>query len=213
MFDVARTAGILRGRFYAGKDTVNTVRVYRVPEGTPCLPFPHSFLHPYWLGKEHPSEPGDSAVPVGFFTRGIKYDKGALPPNFKAGAAPIGTPQQWQQGSAQGEGLVWEGGFSTACRGLPAPQGQACATGCPECPLVSPVWVVDTEDFGPLTAGVVVKRTGCEWNSQTVAASPACPTGTAAAWSVTLEAPFAGFTDGVVVTRGLNQWSSCCIGA
>ena len=119
---------------------------------------------------------------------------------------------QWQEGSVYpgDQPLVWQAGFSTACRGLPAvPEGMACTTGCDQCPLISPLWFVGGFlDFAGLQEAVVTKREGCLFSSECVPA-PGCPTGTSASWEVVLDAPFAGLTSASIWYTG-GVFSNCC---
>lgn len=196
-------------RFWRDRDTVTKVRWYRVPADTPCLPIPHAFMRTDWLPTKFEDNPGEGAVLVGEYTRGGQYDKGALPVGWRPPTHYVGTPEQWLDGSTfpANPPLVWRGGFSTACKAKDKPEGMACETGCPVCPVVSPIWTMEFADFAGFSAVPLVHTVGCEFSSRCVA-GPDCET--AAAWEVIPEMDFGGLTGAVIKTKGDLTWSSCC---
>lgn len=210
---MGRVAGFRRIKPWRNRDDTILVRYYRVPWGTEPLPVTSSFMRTDWLPevlKKAEDNPGEGAVEVGEFTGGGKYDKGGRPAGWRPPTHFIGTEEQWLLGSEfpKHQPLVWRGGFSTACRAPDKPEGQACATGCDQCPLVSPIWIADSfEDFAGFTQGVLVQTQGCEFSTKCVP-GPGAPT--AAAWEVVPEESFGGLTGGVIHSRGNLTWSGCC---
>lgn len=216
--DIARVCGQFQVKPWANRPDLVTVRVYRVPDDTPALPFAHRFLLPDWDGMEFAydplEDPGITQPAIGFRPKRVRYDQGALPAGWRPPTGWIGTESQWLNGSVYpaDQPLVWQGGFSTACRAVCAvPPGKACATGCDQCPLVSELWCVSGfTDFAGLQETVICKREGCYFSSECVPAA-GCPTGTSPAWQVVLDQPFAGLTNAALPWRGAD-WNNCCPG-
>ena len=220
-----RVCGKWAMKFWENSNDLVSVRWYRVPDGTPALPFAHRFMHSSWdagmfrpkqfgmQGRDFLVQPGEQGLAVGELADRLAYDAGALQVGWRPPTKWIGNRRQWVEGSTVGvdQPLVWRGGWSSACKTPDVPPvGMACATGCPVCPRISPVWIVATPDFAGFSQCAIVKREGCEFTSA-CAPAPGCPTGTAAAWQVVVD-PFGGLTGGVVAIRPNGTWSTCCNG-
>lgn len=210
--------GTFRVKPWANRPDTVLVRTYRVPDDTPALPFAHRFLLPDWDGQEFeydPSgDPGITQPAIGFRPKRVRYDRGALPAGWRPPTHFIGSEDQWLNGSIwpRDQPLEWHGGFSTACRAACAViEGEACGTGCDQCPLVSELWCVGGfDDFAGLTETVVCKREGCMFSSECVPAG-GCPTGTSPAWQVVYEESFAGLDPAALPWRG-RDFNNCCRG-
>ncbi len=226
MVDNVTTCGYYWVKFWANSDVKTLVRVYRVPFGTPALPFPHRFLNPSFDGRRYPKrypaglrgldfilEPGEPGLPVGFFFDKVRYDRGSLPAGYVPPTGWVGSLRQWQEGSILGVDppLTFNGPFSAGCRPPASPNAQACAVGCDQIPLTSGIWQMEGfTPFAGFTPTALVKREGCVWSSACVPGGPQCPDGTAAAWQVVPSADQGGVVGGVVAYKRANVWSSCC---
>lgn len=212
-------------KFWSNSDVLTLIRWYRVPEGTPALPFPHRFLSTDYegrilpvgrrvglLGFDNLVEPGQPGAPVGMVHRSQKYNKGALPAGYTPPTGWIGSLRQWQDGSILGVDppLVWDGPFTSGCKAPLDPNAQACATGCDRAPLVSAIWLMEPfAPFGGLQPTALVKREGCDFASTCVPGGQ-CAAGTAAAWQVIPEIDRAGVVGGVISYKRSNLWSNGC---
>ena len=84
-------------RFFRDNDTLVTVRWFRVPVGTPFLPFYTRFASGNWSSDRMPWDgPGE----VEFAPR--PWSNGKTPATADAGAHICGTPEEWA------EGLTWD---------------------------------------------------------------------------------------------------------
>jgi len=200
-------------RFYNNRSDKSRVRWYRVPDGTPALPIPHSFTHTTWLPESWLPNPGEPGCDVGEFKGMRKYDKGALPIGWRPPTKFIGTPEQWLNGSVYptDQPLAWDGEFSLACKPTDHPQGRACAT-CRYCGhRISAVWNMEPfPDFASLSVQPLIWRSECVFNNQCVVEPDICPVPTAAAWELEGVEGIPGMSGGIVTYQGSGKWSTCC---
>lgn len=94
--DISRTCYIRKWKCYKNSDATVLVESYRVPKGTPFLPFLHAFGNTDFLPmKDYGNPPinqvGELQVPS-------TYSNGKRPSPHMVGAAPIGTPDEWLDG-------------------------------------------------------------------------------------------------------------------
>lgn len=192
-----------KARLYRDSNREVTLKWFVVPDGTPFLPVPS-----LWGGR-----------PWRYFQEGPTQGPGEL----------IETPLRWSNGVAPDEPASWNGPDDWWANGapiaaltgpVPPPRPGVCVpapcmpggTGCDECPLVSPVWVMDRNPFYPNNPDQVVlaKRDECLWENDCTTTVVGCPTGTAAAWFVIMTTAIPGLTSGLIVQIKPSIFSSCC---
>src|SRR6185436_11149780 len=104
MTDAARVCGVYDAKPYRDGDGLRQVRFYRVPNGTPILPFPHVYTHPNWLlhNDDAPPGPGTAGVMPGQ----VAYDKGIRPVLWGNDGFPCGDKRIWLEGGSIAGGDV-----------------------------------------------------------------------------------------------------------
>lgn len=94
---MGRHAGQYDARFWSDSDQTARITYYVVPDGTPSLPFLHSFGCPEWF--DDPGGPDPIEGQIGVLAGLKRYDKGIRPPGWRTPTRYCGRPRQWVEGS------------------------------------------------------------------------------------------------------------------
>jgi hypothetical protein len=188
-----------RVRIYRDSDKEYELRWFRVPDGTPFLPYAHLWAGKPWRYCPSPVLEGPGEVDP---TR-YRYDWG-LPPSRPSQL--IGSADWWANG-------VPFGAADPEIRPGVCPNfGCAPPVGdCDQDQALSPVWTIGDCDLPPtLTAKSLWKRDGCCFTSGCAEFVKHTRKPPAGVWMVELECPIAGLDSSLVVARDPDLFSSCC---
>jgi hypothetical protein len=104
--DVMTYGHTMSARFWRDSPVTTRVRWYRVPVGTPCLPFWHCFkyLRSRFIQEQEDPQPDEA----GMVTSTESYYRGMRPLSWAPNGTWVGSLRRWQEGSdARDHNLTW----------------------------------------------------------------------------------------------------------